>query len=203
MKNRIGHRFSRLIVMSAAHSYKRRVWLCQCDCGKQVTVRAGNLQSGNTRSCGCLQIDRAKHSNTIHGHSRRSGCSSEYRCWMEIRQRCENKNNHAYNRYGGRGIKVCKRWHTFTNFLFDMGRKLSPYHTIERINNDGNYEPGNCKWATYAEQNHNKRNLIRCNGMLLTDLAKQHGLKVGTVRWRYRRGDRGARLIRPKESVFY
>jgi hypothetical protein len=203
MKNKIdiGHRFGRLVVTSAAHACKCKAWLCQCNCGKKVIVRAGNLQSKNTQSCGCLQIDQAKKRNTIHGQSRRSGCSSEYRCWMEVRQRCENKNNHAYNRYGGRGIKVCKRWHNFNNFFADMGVKPSPKHTIERIDNDGDYKSENCRWATYAEQNRNKRSSLKYNGVPLIELAEKNGLVYETIRRRYLHGDRGAKLIRPKEYM--
>lgn len=149
-----GRRFGRLVAME--HTYEpscegeiRRLWRCMCDCGAIVAVRSADLKRGNTKSCGCL----AQESRTKHG-----GCSSaEYRIWSGMIQRCTNPNAPGYENYGGRGIKVCKRWIEFANFLADMGGKPSPQHSLDRKNNDGDYELNNCRWATRLEQARNKR----------------------------------------------
>ena len=98
-----------------------------------------------------------KKKQVKHGHSRRGRVSSEYMAWRAMRQRCQNPNNDRYHRYGSRGIKVCERWQSFQNFLTDMGEKPSTDLTLERMDNDGNYEPGNCKWATQKEQAGNRQ----------------------------------------------
>jgi hypothetical protein len=121
-------------------------------------VSTGALRDGTSQSCGCLrrelQTIRAKHGGTK---------SSEHNIWLGIYQRCFNENHPAYHSYGGRGITVCERWRDangFANFLADMGRRPSPKHSIDRKNNDGNYEPDNCRWATSKEQcNNNRRNI--------------------------------------------
>jgi hypothetical protein len=123
----------------------------------------------------------------IHGHDTRQGASSEYRAWHSMIQRCENKNDKGYKNYGGRNIKVHPPWHNFVNFLADNGFKPSSKHSLDRINNDGNYEPGNVRWATPKEQAINKRTTVKIDGIALMTLAQQHGLEYETVRSRYRR----------------
>jgi len=117
---------------------------------------------GKTRSCGCriIQVLTANgYAMRQHGESKSVGraASPEYRTWDGMKERCRNPNHKAYANYGGRGISVCERWLDFESFLLDMGRRPSPTHSIDRINNDGNYEPGNCRWATRDEQNRNQR----------------------------------------------
>lgn len=151
-----GQRFARLVVIGRdANRGAKVVWRCKCDCGKIVAARASDLTLGKHRSCGCLQIE----SVTTHNYTSEGVIMREYRIWTAMRQRCNNPKNTHYERYGGRGIKVCDRWNSsFENFIADMGYTPTPLHTLDRVNNDGNYEPSNCKWATRKEQAQNRTN---------------------------------------------
>lgn len=156
--DRTGQVFGRLTVTQLHSKVPHPTrWKCICVCGKEVIVIGADLQKGLTQSCGCLRREKAASMFTKHGKAR----GSTYKAWLNMVQRCQNEKHPRYSNWGGRGISVCERWQIFENFLEDMGEKPSPELTIERIDNDGNYEPGNCKWATMAEQNWNKRNTIR------------------------------------------
>lgn len=143
------------------------MWLCRCDCGVEKIIWMGNLISGHTKSCGCLCIERIKSKNTTHGHSVGGKISSEYHSWKKMIERCNDEKANGYKIYGGRGVKVCDRWsgqNGFDNFIDDIGLKPTDnYYSIDRIDSNGNYEPGNCKWSTRKEQNQN-----RCNSIKIT-----------------------------------
>lgn len=148
--NIIGNRYERLVVLSPEQSRGGRSrWLCLCDCGKTVVVAGGHLQSGNTRSCGCLRLPYNAPSDSI----------PEYGPWKAMKQRCHCPKDKDHHRYGGRGIIVCDRWReSFAAFLQDVGPRPSLAHSLDRYpNKDGNYEPGNVRWATAKQQANNRR----------------------------------------------
>ena len=150
-KDWTGHRFGRRVVIGlfGATPHRTRLWLCRCDCGAEATARSTDFERGLSQSCGCLQREAV----TKHGHSQ----EYEYKIWRAMLRRCENPKDTSYPRYGGRGIKVCERWHDFEAFLSDMGRQPATNLQIERKENSGDYEPQNCEWATSGQQARNRR----------------------------------------------
>ena len=188
-----GKRYESLLVQSYVG---RGRWQCICDCGTPVQVLTYNLNNGHTKSCGCLRAIRAVSLRTTHGkrHSR------VYNIWCHMIARCGRKSDRDYKNYGARGIKVCDRWHSFENFYADMGDPPIGM-SIERIDNDGNYEPHNCKWATKLEQCRNRRvnHVISAFGqeMCMSAWAEELNISRATIKTRYQRGDRGERLLRP------
>jgi hypothetical protein len=163
MENLTGRRFGRLVV-TAFHGRGKYdfLWECQCDCGTIKTIQSKLLKSGKTRSCGCLreEVRRKKGKKTSqkarHGHCRKPRRSGTYDSWAHMKDRCLNPKNKDFASYGKRGITVCDRWLKFDNFLQDMGIKPDGL-TLERTNNRGNYEPGNCEWVSRKVQANNRR----------------------------------------------
>lgn len=173
-----GKRFGRLLVIRFAGVSKsgQTFWHCQCKCepGKGVVARSDSLKDGNTSSCGCVQAKSRRNNGKLtgpangrlngpkrrtHGESAATGNSAEYQSWRAMRDRCYRTKNIAFKNYGARGITVCDRWRdSFENFLQDMGRRPTLEHTLDRYpDKNGNYEPGNCRWATVPQQLENRR----------------------------------------------
>lgn len=188
--NLINKKFGRLTVLEKTNERKNKkvIWLCKCTCGNVKTVRSTDLVSGNIVSCGCLQKELLKN-----GLSKKHGMSKTptYETWFCMKNRCNNPKDARYKDYGGRGIKVCKKWYKFENFYEDMG--VRPKNkTIDRINNNRGYEPSNCKWSTRAEQSNNMRsNRYICykeNIKTMSEWSRCLGIKLTTLRQRIKSG---------------
>jgi len=151
-----GRRFGRLVVIGFSHRTKNRraMWKCRCDCGQENVVDGGNLLSGGTSSCGCLKSEAVRRTFTTHGHRARN--TPEYESWSAVRARVAARSGRRFEDYAARGIACCDRWGSFESFLADMGPR-PPGTSLDRIDNDGNYEPGNCRWATASQQVANRR----------------------------------------------
>lgn len=200
-----GARFGRWTVKtqdSPNGSEKRRHWLSICDCGNTGVIDGRELANGRSQSCGCLQKELARIRQTRPDGLPPSDWEiyrAELRTWAAMIQRCENEDNTGYSRYGGRGIEVCRRWACgegeksgFQCFMTDMGPKPSPKHSIDRINNDGNYEPGNVRWTTHdvqvRNQSRNRKITIRGCEMTMTDACAKYGIAYRTVTFRLKKG---------------
>lgn len=196
-----GKRFGRLLVLSRANDFvseksKATAWNCVCDCGKAVSVRASSMVVGDTKSCGCLRRDVF-----VEKSSKRTR-TPEYKIYQGILARCLNQNVSRYANYGGRGIRVCKRWlDSFDNFMNDMGRRPSNSHSIERIDNNGDYCPESCKWATIEEQAKNRTSnyYIEFKGerMILNDWAKRIGINHSNLKKRIEKWGVEVALTKP------
>lgn len=180
----------RLIVIAKAPDSprtKKKQWLCRCVCGTEKVVCGVSLRSGNTKSCGCLQ----RSVTWKHGAATRNGPKKVYNVWSAMLHRCNNPGSQGWPYYGGRGIGVCERWKKFENFLADMGEPPKGL-SIERIDNDGNYEPTNCRWATRKDQSLNTRRkrvvLYDGKSWPLVELAKRSGLWPCTLQRRIKLG---------------
>lgn len=161
-----GQRFTRLLVESRVPAAgAKAAWLCVCDCGERRVVLGSHLRAGNSKSCGCLRVDQAK-ANRKHGMAE----SLAYKRWESIKQRCFNPSNPSYRNYGGRGVTMCDEWvSSFEAFYAHVGECPGPGLSLDRIDNDGNYEPGNVRWATGSTQQLNRRSIPRATRSQLTE----------------------------------
>lgn len=204
-----GQRYGRLVLLELSNertSYDTPIWVCRCDCGKELSVPALNLTRTvrRTESCGCLAVERS----STHGLSDRP----EYSVWNNMLQRCTNPNNPTFQYYGARGITVCDRWaSSFANFFADMGSRPSPDHSIERRDVNGNYEPGNCYWATLDVQHSNRRDNVwlEYQGKQYTksQLAAMAGMSIQVLNSRLNSGwsleeamSKPVRKLRPRKE---
>ncbi len=179
-------KFGKLTAVSFAKKTAsgRTFWLCRCDCGTEVVIRTDNLRSRHTTSCGKCR-SRKEPNKKRRDRLPIKYYKLEYKSWEMMIQRCTNPNYTAYKSYGGRGITVCERWLTsFNNFYTDMGSRPNKDYSLDRINNNGNYEPGNCRWATRSQQSANQRPrnnvVVHLDGEILT--VKQVSQKLGIPR---------------------
>lgn len=184
-KIKSGDKFNRLTVIEfkGMNGNHQRMWLCNCECGNQTTVRATNIFNGAVKSCGCINNEIRIKRLYKHGKSR----TSEYWIWASIKTRTNNITDCNYYKYGAIGIKMCERWfNSFENFIEDMGERPSKKHTIDRINNNGNYEPSNCRWATWEQQSTNKRTtrffIIEGKQYVLRDVCTLLNIPHSTLR---------------------
>jgi hypothetical protein len=173
-----GKTFGRWTVL---HYVGKAYWQCRCECGTEKQVDGTSLRRGDSESCGCLRLELQSQRAKTHGMKQ----SREWQAWRSMKQRCLNPKHKAYENYGGRGIRVCDQWlKSFEAFFADMGHRPDG-HTLERIDNDGNYEPGNCRWAPRIEQEWNKRTnrLVSIDGkrMPMAVAARKHGLTRGQL----------------------
>lgn len=193
-KDLTGKTFGRLTALKCTKKATRKsgpsIWLCKCVCGNFKNVQSGHLVNGSTQSCGCLQREKAKESNIKHGMK----YERLYNIYTNMLQRCFNCKSNAYKNYGLRGITVCKKWvyDKTTFFKWAISNGYTSKLTLERIDNNKGYSPTNCRWATREEQNRNKRSnvYIQVNGKnkILSDLAKEHGIKRKTLSYRIKSG---------------
>lgn len=191
----IGKKFYRWTVIDKGDVHNgKHYWNCLCECGIKREVAGSHLRSGKTKSCGCLQKEINILRITKHGQSKTSIGAA----WRNMKLRCCDNTNKHYKNYGGRGIKICDRWiNSLENFYSDMGEKPTPKHTLERINNDGNYEPSNCKWATRNEQLKNKRvrkDAVMFDGKTTSEWAKELGITRSAAQHRIK--SRGTPYLR-------
>lgn len=181
-----GDQFGKLTVLMKSDRPWR--WICRCDCGGMIETLKYSLVGGRTTSCGCRRRSLVAAKNTTHGMSRAAG----YGSWGAMWTRCSDPRNAEYPRYGGRGISVCEQWRDAATFFEDMGPRPSRGHSLDRIDNDGHYEPGNVRWATLRQQNRNKRSNrwieFRGERLVISDMAIKYGIELETLRCRLARG---------------
>ncbi len=189
VKDERGNVYGKLTVLEYAGGKPAGRWLCRCECGNTITPFGRRLRSKTSRSCGCTR-------KTLSGRSH----SPEHRTWEAMKTRCYNPNAHNYKHYGGRGITICGRWRkSFLAFLEDMGEKPFPEATIERVNNDGPYAAGNCRWASRLEQGQNTRKVRMLTHnretMSISAWARKSGVSCATISDRLERGWSTARAL--------
>lgn len=184
----LNKKFGRLTVLQYSHTNKNRVrcYICKCICGSVSTIPGTSLRSGNSKSCGCGNVDAVRKAATTHGLTK----SPEYLAFRHILTRCNNENDKFYKDYGGRGIKCL--WKSFEEFYRDIGKRPSKKYSIERIDNNGHYCKNNCKWATRIEQANNLRTVIKITykekTLATAQWARITGKSNATLRYRVKHG---------------
>lgn len=200
-----GERYERLVVIKKVGVSKdgQKTYLCKCDCGNVKIIKSGNLRSGKTKSCGCYNSDKVKMRNKHN--SKHGGCGSRlYSIWIDMRARCKYEKAINWHLYGGRGIKVCKDWdNDFESFRkWALSNGYESGLQLDRVDNDGNYEPDNCKWSSRSEQGNNRRTCkyITINGVTKTvsEWCDESGVKRSTAYNRIKRGWDGERAVTEK-----
>lgn len=192
-----GRVFGRLTVIGRSAHIRRgaRMWSLRCECGTVIDRPTVSVSSGHTKSCGCLKSDLTAKRSTKHGGS----YSREYRIWANMLTRCNNPKGSGFDRYGARGVRVCDAWHTFAEFIDHMGPCPSPTHSIDRIDNERGYEPGNVRWASDAEQRRNQKraHVVTIDGVSLTVGEWSRLANIGRYRLyaRVHRGANGDELV--------
>lgn len=180
-----GQRFDKLVVVEYIG---KGFWKLKCDCGNDQKSTAYKLRIGQIKSCGCNYFRKGiNHPNSKHLNTK----SRAYKSWVHMRARCLSKKCPAYKHYGGRGIKICERWMDFKKFYEDMGDPPEK-HSIDRIDNNSNYTPENCRWATQKQQQRNRRNNIRYSGKIIPEISEESGIKQSTL---YTRKYRGQKIL--------
>lgn len=189
-KNLTNQRFGKLVAIKKYSKSKNgNIWLCICDCGKFTTVLSSNLLKNHTKSCGCNRINALVKLNTKHGQTK----TRLYGTWTNIKSRCNNPNRDMYYVYGGKGISVCNEWNDFVKFKdWALKNGYKDDLTIDRVNNDGNYEPNNCRWVTITEQSRNRTITIKIKHSLeektLIEWCEQFKINYHKAYRRYRKG---------------
>lgn len=200
-----GQRFGRLVVVEL-HGVRNgcAIWRCKCDCGKETLTKGSLLRNGKTKSCGCLREEVRRTSTRKHGLSN----YRPYYVWKDIKRRCYDETATGYKNYGGRGISMCDEWKDNVMAFCDWAH-TSGYQrgmSIDRIDNDGNYEPANCVWKTMKEQGNNKRtnHIVEIGGIkrTLSEWADFAGIAYGTVYARVEKGYSGEEIIKPIEAKY-
>jgi len=193
-----GQRFGHLLVIKYSYSNSEYLpyWECLCDCGKISFCSSSTLKNGNSKSCGCLSTEMKIKRVTTHGCTANGQTTLEYSSWKQMKNRCNNPNATCYDNYGGRGIRVCERWSGkdgFSNFFFDMGKRPTKNHTIDRFpNKDGDYEPGNCRWATRKEQSSNIRKNVwieyKGERKIISEWSRVLGCAIESIKFHIKKG---------------
>lgn len=192
LKNMIGTKFNGSVVETrhGVDKWGQALWECLCSCGNKFTTTGGNIRSGNTKSCGCMKKSFIKEANTTHGDSN----TRIYNIWCDMKRRCHSPANYSYEHYGARGISVCEEWgasyEVFKEWSENNG--YADNLSIDRIDNDGNYTPDNCRWAGRKVQGRNKRDnrIVDYRGkrMTMAELIETVGMPESTVRYRIKKG---------------